>query len=213
MPVKNLARAKARLAPDFDAARRAALARALLSDALGLCSAVPWLQWWVVTDDDEAGKAADRSGLSVHPDAGRGLNAALRAALGAVAEAGASSATIVSADVPLARSEDIRDIVDTGATSDVVVVPSRAGGGTNALHLSPPRALEPCFGPASLRAHVDAADRRGLRCSILPLARLALDVDTATDAGDLLTIDDRRVSHAARYLSRLEDDWLPASPV
>jgi 2-phospho-L-lactate guanylyltransferase (CobY/MobA/RfbA family) len=73
------------------------------------------------------------------------------------------------------------DVLDTGATSDLVVVPSRADGGTNALYMTPPDLIEPQFGPGSLAAHVREAEERKLRCSILPLERLVLDIDTIED--------------------------------
>jgi 2-phospho-L-lactate/phosphoenolpyruvate guanylyltransferase len=80
------------------------------------------------------------------------------------------------------------DLVDTGATSDVVVVPARIGGGTNALYLRPPALIEPSFGAGSLAAHVRAAEERGARCSILALPRMELDIDTPEDLELLMEI-------------------------
>jgi 2-phospho-L-lactate guanylyltransferase len=90
--------------------------------------------------------------------------------------------TVLPVDIPLATAEDVRDLVDTGATSDVVLAPARVDGGTNALYLSPPDAIPPRFGPASLRVHIGDAEAARLRCSILDLSRLALDLDTVEDA-------------------------------
>jgi 2-phospho-L-lactate guanylyltransferase len=95
--------------------------------------------------------------------------------------------TVIPADVPLAWRGDIEDLLDTGATSDVVVVPSGADGGTNGLYLSPPDLLAPQFGPHSLQAHLKLAEKGGYRCSVLSLPRLALDIDGPEDVDELLT--------------------------
>ena len=181
LPVKPLAEAKRRLAPSFDAPARLRIARALLQDALDLCRATAALRWSVVTADEEVAALAVRAGLGVFPDPRRSLNLALSEALRALSARGAWSATVMVADLPLARAEDVQDILDTGETSDLVVVPSASDAGTSALHLRPPELLVPRFGAGSLRAHVMEAERMSLRCSILSLPRLALDIDTAAD--------------------------------
>ncbi len=181
LPVKRFDRAKGRLSGWLDPDERAALALALFEDALDLCSSTPWLRWWVVSDDGEVLTIAADRGLGTIEDEGTGLNDALKLAIAGVVNHGADSVTVIPSDVPLAYEEDVRDLVDTGATSDVVVVPSDDDGGTNGLFLAPPDLLEPSFGSASLKAHVDAAADRHLRCSILALPRLALDIDTIKD--------------------------------
>src|ERR687883_36223 len=95
IPVKPLARAKSRLGPDFDDVARAAIARALLEDALALAESAPFLRWWVVTEDDEAAAAATQRGFERARDDGDGLNAALASGIAAAVSAGASSVTIV----------------------------------------------------------------------------------------------------------------------
>lgn len=201
LPVKGLAAAKQRLGPDFDPAERRDIARALLEDALRLCMDSPFIQWWIVTSDDVAVSAAQRRGLRIAPDAGTGLNHALRAAVHAATRAGATSITVVPADLPLATPDDLADLLDTGATSDLVVVPAHRDGGTNALHVSRPGSVDPRFGPGSLQSYVELADRLGLRCSILALERLALDIDTVEDVGQLL--QSPSVGHTVEVLGRL----------
>jgi 2-phospho-L-lactate/phosphoenolpyruvate guanylyltransferase len=189
LPVKNLTDAKSRLAPVLSDEQRLRLATALLEDALKMCASVDFLEWVVVTDDPTVDARARAAGLGVIRDEGRGLNDAIQTALVPLREK-ADSITIVPVDVPLAFRGDIQDLLDTGATSDVVVVPSARDGGTNALFLSPPDAIVPRFGHASLRAHIAAAEDKGLRCSILSLPRLELDVDTIDDVDVLLTRPD-----------------------
>ena len=96
-------------------------------------------------------RARIAAGLGALADEAPGLNAALAAALTRLDRAGAASATILPGDVPLATPDDVDAIVDAGGRAPVVVVPSRDGG-TNALHLRPPGALE--IGRASCRERV-----------------------------------------------------------
>jgi 2-phospho-L-lactate guanylyltransferase len=203
LPVKHLDRAKERLRNRYGPQERMAIARALLSDALSLCTSVPWLRWWVVTGDRRVADEARGHRLEVVPDDGRGLNAALRKAIATVLAAGARSVTIVPSDVPLAYVGDLRDLTDTGATSDVVLVPSHGDGGTNGLFLSPPDLFEPHFGAGSLKSHIDAAAGAGARCSILDLPRLALDIDTPDDVDDFLARPAHGESHTRTVLQHL----------
>ncbi|MDQ3982547.1 MAG: 2-phospho-L-lactate guanylyltransferase [Actinomycetota bacterium] len=186
LPVKALDRAKARLAPGFGDAQRREVAKALLDDALALCLSADFLEWWVVSDDEEVSARASAVGLRTVADRGTGLNDAIRAGTDEALAAGAGSVTVIPCDVPLAYRGDLVDLLDTGATSDVVLVPSGDDGGTNGLFLSPPDLIEPAFGPGSLRRHIALAEKHGYRCSILSLPRLALDIDTAADVDAFL---------------------------
>jgi 2-phospho-L-lactate guanylyltransferase len=190
LPVKKPSRAKTRLGRDLGDGRREAVARTLLDDALRLLAAVDFLDWWVVSDDPEVLDRARSDGHEAIDDPAGGLNAALELALAAAATQGAASALIVPADVPLATAGDVGEICDTGETSDVVLVPSRRDGGTNALHLRPPDLLTPRFGTGSLQAHVRSAEQAKLRCSVVDMPRLALDIDTIEDAKELVRRDE-----------------------
>ena len=185
LPVKSPARAKSRLAEGLGAEETSKVAEALLEDALSLVRSAPELDWWVVSDDFDVLTRAQDSRTRTLKDHGEGLNEAVRRALPEIIASGAESILVIPCDVPLAWKGDLEDVLDTGATSDVVVVPSGADGGTNALFLTPPDILEPRFGAASLQAHIAAAERAKIRCSVLALPRLALDLDTIEDAREL----------------------------
>jgi 2-phospho-L-lactate guanylyltransferase len=186
LPVKRLDQAKQRLSPDFTEPDRQRIARALLDDAFALCESVGFLTWFVASDDDDVLAAAANRGFEAVRDRGEGLNAAVGLAIDVARAAGAGSVTTIPCDVPLAYEGDLVDLLDTGATSDVVVVPSERDGGTNGLYVSPPDLLAPRFGEGSLRRHIDLAEQRSLRCALLSLPRLSLDIDTVQDVRDFL---------------------------
>jgi 2-phospho-L-lactate guanylyltransferase len=203
LPVKPLKRAKHRLGEHFSDDARLEIARALLADALELCNKSGFLTWWVVSDDDEVLETAYSYGLNTVKDSTGTLNGALEQAASVVMAAGAESVMMIPSDVPLAYSGDLRDILDTGSTSEVVVVPSERDGGTNGLYLRPPNILKPHFGAASLKGHLQLAERLGIRCSILVLPRLALDIDTIEDVDAFLGKELHAPSQTAVVLSRL----------
>jgi 2-phospho-L-lactate guanylyltransferase len=209
LPVKPIAEAKTRLGPLFDAPARSEIARALLEDALALCVSAGFLEWWVISRDPDVLALARRQGLNAIEERGTGLNEAITQAVGVVTGAGATSMTVIPADVPLAWAGDLQDLLDTGATSDTVVVPAAGGGGTNALYLEPPDLIAPRFGPASLQAYLSATEDAGLRCSLLALPRLALDIDTVADVDAYLARPKPVVSATQTVLERLR----PALPL
>ena len=214
LPVKNLARSKGRLAAVFTADERAAIARALLEDALALCGRVQQLAWWVVSDDDEVLEAATSAGFGALKDGGGGLNPALEDALDMLSRSGAGSVAIVPVDVPLATETEMADLLDTGATSDAVLVPSSHDGGTNGLYMRPPGVIEPSFGRASLAAHLEIARRRSLRCSILELPGFGLDIDRVEDVERLLDHPRAPATATGRLLAELRrrPEAAPARP-
>lgn len=186
LPVKRLVVAKQRIADELGDEARRALGSALLDDALALCAAADWFDWWVVTADAAVARRAERFGFGILTDPGGGLNQALSHAVAHTGALGATSVTIIPADVPLGSRGDLMDLFDVGTTSDLAVVPALRDGGTNALFMSRAGLIEPAFGPRSLELHLDAASRARLRCSILQLPRLALDIDRGEDVVELL---------------------------
>ena len=74
-----------------------------------------------------------------------------------------------------------------------MIVPDRAGTGTNALLLHPPDTFTPSFGPGSLERHMEAARGAGIRFRVERVHSLMHDVDTPDDLADLgVLLDERR---------------------
>src|SRR4051794_34429788 len=92
----------------------------------------------------------------------------------------------------------------SGATGSVVIVSDRHGAGTNALLLTPPRALSPCFGPGSLARHAARARAGGATVRVAHAPSLELDVDTPRDLAALRAALDERPAVAPRTRAVLE---------
>ena len=181
IPVKELAQAKARLAPVLDGERRRERALALYRDVLAAALACPALDGVaVVSRDRDALTLAVEAGAEGLPEPG-GLNEALTSASRTMAERGIDRLVVLAADLPLAVPNDIAIVAQ--ADADVALVPSEDGG-TNALALAP-GAIAFRFGPDSARRHLAAADAADLRSLQLELPTLALDIDTPADLARL----------------------------
>ena len=175
VPVKALAEAKGRLAPEVGPLQRRLLAIAMFEDVVAALQAVPGLERPVVVSPDrEVWRRADAMGCRVveEPPGAGDLNGALAAA---AAAANGSALLVVAADLPLASAAALERVL-AAATAPVAVVPSHDGGGTNVLAWRDPASFAPSFGPASAARHlaVPGAVR-------VDEPELALDVDTPGD--------------------------------
>ena len=63
----------------------------------------------------------------------------------------------------------------------VLAAPATGRGGTNAVYLSPPDAIDLHFGHDSLRKFERDAARRGVRFELFETPELALDLDEPSD--------------------------------
>ncbi|HKE99310.1 MAG TPA: 2-phospho-L-lactate guanylyltransferase [Actinomycetes bacterium] len=211
IPVKRLAAAKGRLAPDLHPVERRVLAIAMFEDVVAAVQATTGLAAPVVVSPDrEVWRRAEALRCRVVEEDGDGdLNAAVRRATPAAGDQ-ARGVAVVAADLPLATPDALGRVRDALAAAPVVVVPSADGGGTNVLGWRPPARFEPRFGPGSAGRH--AALPGALR---LELPELALDVDTPADLRAVLgrldpgTVTARRARDlglAARLAAGLQPD-------
>lgn len=183
VPVKDLDRAKRRLADALDLATRRGLSLAMLSDVLDSLAGVPVLDGVaLVSRDAGATDLARKRGTRVIRETGTGLNAAVAEAARVLTAEDCATMLVVPADVPLASSAEIAAILGAqGGAPAITLVPDRKGIGTNALACAPPDAISPCFGGRSFKRHLEAARDAGVPATALSLPGLGLDLDTPDD--------------------------------
>jgi 2-phospho-L-lactate guanylyltransferase len=199
LPVRSLASAKGRLAASLTANEREALTREMLADMIrALASATSVERIFVVSADarvlDEARRLRAEP-LSEHCAEGtegvaegqaRGLNPAVAAAARELESRGVRRLLTIPGDVPLIDPTEVDELFAVDPVAfPVVLVPSAAGTGTNALLTSPPTVIEPRFEGASLEAHSALCRSLGIAFRVLALASFALDVDTPEDLAAL----------------------------
>jgi 2-phospho-L-lactate guanylyltransferase len=208
IPVKDLAQAKARLAPALDSDARRELALALFRDVLAAaraCGALDGVA--VVSRDEEALAVATEAGAEGLPEPGS-LNDALTSAAEQLAGRGAERIVVLAADLPLARADDIAAVLDTRA--GVALTPSRDGG-TNAISLAP-GAIPFLFGPDSAARHLAAAREAGMHGVRLEIPGLALDIDTPDDLERLRAVLDEAGEHTRAVFGRPRIDATATRP-
>jgi 2-phospho-L-lactate guanylyltransferase len=178
VPMKPLARAKARLADVLDPEQRRALSLAMLADVVAAARVLGAV--WVLNSDEDAVAVAKRAGGEPRPDPtpDAGLNASLIAATEDAVAAGARGVLVLSADCAAATPDDVRAV---SGGPGVMIAPDRYGTGTNALWRNPPALIEPTFGPRSRRAHEAQARAHGFSFALVPRPGLAFDIDRAAD--------------------------------
>jgi len=185
VPVKRLALAKSRLAAHGDV-ERAALALAFATDVVATALACPGVQRvLVVTDDPTATGVLGGLGAVVVPDLpDAGLDAALVHGAAALrSRDGGLSLVALSADLPAARPQDLRAVLDAVPVAGRAFVPDAAGSGTTLLAARAPAELHPSYGTGSRDRHlasgaVELDGAPGLR----------RDVDTPADLARALVL-------------------------
>ncbi|HSL76927.1 MAG TPA: 2-phospho-L-lactate guanylyltransferase [Candidatus Limnocylindrales bacterium] len=184
VPVGAIEGAKSRLGAVLDAEERRDLALRLAATTIRAAVATPGIdETLVVTPDDEVRDLARRAGARPLRQRAGGLNDGLRQAREEAVAAGARAILVLPIDIPQVSPDHLEKVVALASTEPqplVAIVPDRHGRGTNALLVSPPGAIEFCFGGDSKDAHVGAAHAAGARVEILD-GPLTLDIDTPED--------------------------------
>ena len=196
LPLRSLSGGKSRLAGLLDGSARRRLNTRFLDHLLGEANAWPGLADTVVVSAcDEVLAHASRAGARTFRQVpapaseeatSRALNAGLEQARRAFAGEHVSRALMVaSCDLPLASADDLRRMAASascgGGRRSIVIVPDRAGTGTNALFLPAGAALPFRFGCESAANHVAAACHIRWSAVLLSVPGLAFDIDTPAD--------------------------------
>ena len=193
VPVNAPQAAKRRLEPVLSAEERAELVVLMLQDVIAACQRARRIRGVLVVTPDPSLAPPD---VDTVPDPGEGHAAAIDLALG---HAPSDGAIVVMADCPLVLPATLDRLAESARP--VALVPARDGG-TNALALRPPDAIEPVFGvPDGAKVLIERARRTGIEPVVLEDARLAADVDTPEDLRRVLELGEGTRSKA--FLERV----------
>jgi 2-phospho-L-lactate guanylyltransferase len=183
VPAKSLTRGKSRLRPVLGDGERIGFARQLVEHVLDVVRASTFAGVLVATDGDDVAELALARGVHVLRDPGNEqLGAVVDRALAYVESLGAGAAVVLMADLPWVQPSDLQSLLAALEAHDVVLVRDHLGQHTNALAVTPPRAIATCFGRVdSFAAHCKAALDAGLRLAIVENDQIAFDVDGPAD--------------------------------
>jgi 2-phospho-L-lactate guanylyltransferase len=177
VPVKAFRQAKRRLGTTLTDQERIRLVRSMAEHVLAACAPLPVA---VVCDDEDVAEWASEHGATVVWTPGQGLNGAVGAGVGRLADAGAEWVTVAHGDLPRARG-----LGRLAPFDGVTLVPDRRDDGTNVLRLPAACGFEFAYGAGSFRAHRVEAARLGLAVRVLRVPDLAYDVDWPADVAEL----------------------------
>jgi 2-phospho-L-lactate guanylyltransferase len=207
VPVKELDRAKMRLAPVVPPERRPALMLAMLADVLASLAVTPGLGGLaVVTVDAAARRLAARYGARIIEIGARdGHSGAVMAAARLLAAEGCPGMLTMPGDIPLVTPAEITQLLAAHRPSPAfTIAPSRDEKGSNAIICSPPDVVPLRFGEDSFFPHLRAAEACGIRPTVLRLPGIALDVDTPEDLAALTLVPSATRAHALLAPQRAE---------
>ncbi|MDX2042110.1 MAG: 2-phospho-L-lactate guanylyltransferase [Acidobacteriota bacterium] len=193
IPVKDLSRAKQRLAALMTQAERTRLAWAMLENTFAAAAAVHSAdRIAVVTLYEPAIELAKQYGMDVILETEQiSESASVDFGSREAIKFGAEAVLRLPIDLPLISSHDIEMILSADhanslANPSVVIVPSRDGTGTNAILRRPPTLFPSHFGAGSLAKHIREAEQANATCQLLQLTNIALDIDEPEDLAELL---------------------------
>jgi 2-phospho-L-lactate guanylyltransferase len=202
IPVKDFAAAKGRLATVLAPADRSALAEAMLRDVIAALGAARGISGITLVGGADARRIAQECDLHWLAETGsRGLNAALTLGADELQQHGVSSALILPDDLPTLTGIDITALLDQH-TGGLSVSPAAKDGGTNALVISPPNAIEFQYGRDSARRHLQAGLAAGLSAGKVCLSAFQRDIDQPEDLQWLQT--QRPGQHTADVLAAID---------
>ena len=212
VPVKDMTGAKQRLSPVLSAGERQGLYRAMLSDVRRALSSAPSLDGIaMITNDAEAELMAAEYGATIIPESENGgQTAAVAHGIAELMAREVETIVQIPGDVPLVTPAEIEQVIAAHLPAPAMtIVPARDEQGSNCVICSPPDSVALSFGDNSFFPHLEAARRAGIAPTIVPLAGLGLDIDTAADLEALLARPADTVSHRFLRDSGIEAHFQP----
>ncbi|HZF41556.1 MAG TPA: 2-phospho-L-lactate guanylyltransferase [Blastocatellia bacterium] len=189
IPVKDLRRAKQRLALLMTQEERTRLAWAMLENTFAAAAGARKVdRVAVVTLYAPAIELARKYGMeSIAETEQISESASVDFGSKEVKKRGATAVLRLPIDLPLVTADDIDIILEhDGEGPSIVVVPSRDGMGTNAILRRPPDLFPSHFGPDSLAKHLAEAVAAKAACRVIELHRIALDIDDPSDVSEFI---------------------------
>jgi len=189
IPVKDLTRAKQRLASVMTQEERIRLAWAMLENTFAAAAGARNVdRIAVVTLYPPAIELAGKYGMELIAETEQiSESASVDFGSKEAKKLGATAVLRLPIDLPLVTAGDIETILDHDAEApSVVIVPSRDGTGTNAILRRPPDLFPSHFGPGSLARHLAETAASRADCKVIELPRIALDIDDPNDVSELI---------------------------
>jgi len=188
IPVKDLTNAKQRLGAALDQSRRSRLAEAMLRDVMLAAAGVrSRIDIALVTGDQRAKELADEVGFLVIEDTrNESETAAVEMATSWSEAQGYDTTIVIPGDIPLARAEELQQVLDAAPEEGAVFVPAYDRRGSNCILRRPASIIPLRFGNDSFTPHCQAMQETGKPLIILEMPGIGLDIDNPHELDLLL---------------------------
>jgi 2-phospho-L-lactate guanylyltransferase len=189
IPVKDLTRAKQRLASLMTQEERTRLAWAMLENTFAAAAGARNAdRVAVVTLYAPAAELARKYRMELIAEAEQiSESASVDFGSKEAKKRGATAVLRLPIDLPLVTPGDVETILEhDGGGPSIVIVPSRDGTGTNAILRRPPDLFPSHFGHGSLARHLAEAATAKAACRVIELHRVALDIDDPGDVSEFI---------------------------
>jgi 2-phospho-L-lactate guanylyltransferase len=189
IPVKDLTRAKQRLASLMTQEERTRLAWAMLENTFAAAAGARNAdRVAVVTLYTPAVELARKYGMELIAETEQiSESASVDFGSKEAKSRGATAVLRLPIDLPLVTANDVETIIKHDIEEpSIVIVPSRDGTGTNAILRRPPDLFPSHFGPGSLAKHLAEAATAKAACRVIELHRVALDIDDPSDVSEFI---------------------------
>ncbi|MCB1616451.1 MAG: 2-phospho-L-lactate guanylyltransferase [Pseudomonadales bacterium] len=181
IPVKDLDKAKTRLAGSLCSEERKQFCLAILRDQIAALKSLAAVSHIILLSRDKSCRelAAETAIELLTLETDTGLNEGLTAALEILYSRGCRQAMILHGDIPLLGSEAIGKLIDIHQTSGgLTLVPSNKKDGTNIMAIDLPLKFRLNYGASSLDKHIKEAGQNSIGYNIVQDDNLGLDIDT-----------------------------------
>ena len=191
IPVKDLTNAKQRLSTALDQEHRSQFAEAMLRDVMLAASGVgSRVDIALVTSDRRAKElAAEFNCLVVEDTHNESETAAIQMATAWSEARGYDTTIVIPGDIPLARSEELHQVLDAAPEKGAVFVPAYDRRGSNCILRRPASIIPLRFGNDSFVPHCEAMHQTGKPLVILEMPGIGLDIDNPHELELLLARD------------------------
>lgn len=179
IPVKDLSNAKQRLGAALDQSHRSQFAEAMLRDVMTAASGVrSRIDLALVTGDRRAQElAAEFDFLVIEDTRNESETAAIEMATAWCEARGYDTTIVIPGDIPLARAEELSQVLDAAPEEGAVFVPAYDRRGSNCILRRPASIIPLRFGNDSFLPHCEAMRQTGKPLIIREMPGIGLDID------------------------------------
>jgi 2-phospho-L-lactate guanylyltransferase len=180
IPVKSLTSAKSRLTKYLTAFQKEKLVLGMLQHVIETIKKTDeHFEIFVVTMDPKIQNLAKSLNAKIISEKNPGQNRALTFAAKQLNRD--IPLLTISADLPLLKTNDIKNLFLLMKAKDIVLAPSKEKTGTNAILMQRPMQVPYQFGKQSLDKFIHSAEKQKLRYQLYANKTIAFDIDTIQD--------------------------------